>query len=232
MKSSPASARRGSTAITSEASDPAGPTVDRPGRFLGLPGLRADRREQQRPHQHRRIRRPRDEPDAGLLANAAGVSRTTATSAKKFTASSRCGSSRGESWCCAAASTGFRAPGLAQSWYSHTTTAIQNGVLVEIGNFPVTNRASRIFGAKPLKEETSVNLSAGLAWSPTQASRHARLLPHRDQRPHPARRDVRRHVGSRGGGHSGGLGITSIVGVQFPTNALDTKTDGVDVTAS
>jgi iron complex outermembrane receptor protein len=52
-----------------------------------------------------------------------------------------------------AVSTGFRAPGLQQSWYSHTTTAIQNGVLVEIGNFPVTNRASRIFGAKPLKEE-------------------------------------------------------------------------------
>ncbi|MGH7713694.1 MAG: TonB-dependent receptor, partial [Gemmatimonadaceae bacterium] len=51
-----------------------------------------------------------------------------------------------------AVSTGFRAPGLQQSWYSHTTTAIQNGVLVEIGNFPVENRASRIFGAKPLKE--------------------------------------------------------------------------------
>ena len=65
-----------------------------------------------------------------------------------------------------AASTGFRAPGLAQSWYSHTTTAIQNGVLVEIGNFPVTNRASRIFGAKPLKEETSMSLSGGLAYSP------------------------------------------------------------------
>ncbi|MEW5915038.1 MAG: TonB-dependent receptor, partial [Gemmatimonadota bacterium] len=46
-----------------------------------------------------------------------------------------------------AVSTGFRAPGLQQSWYSHTTTAIQNGVLVEIGNFPVENRASRIFGA-------------------------------------------------------------------------------------
>ena len=60
----------------------------------------------------------------------------------------------------------LRAPGLAQSWYSHTTTAIQNGTLVEIGNFPVANRASRIFGAKPLKEETSRNLSAGLAYSP------------------------------------------------------------------
>ena len=33
-----------------------------------------------------------------------------------------------------AVSNGFRAPGLAQSWYSHTTTAIINNVLVEIGN--------------------------------------------------------------------------------------------------
>src|SRR5437773_4147378 len=66
-----------------------------------------------------------------------------------------------------AASTGFRAPGLSQSFFSHTTTNFIGGKLVEIGNFPVDNRASKIFGAKPLKEETSVNLSGGLAFTPT-----------------------------------------------------------------
>ncbi len=66
-----------------------------------------------------------------------------------------------------AASTGFRAPGLAQSWFSHVTTNFIAGNLFEIGNFPVSNRASRIFGAKPLKEEKSVNLSAGIVISPT-----------------------------------------------------------------
>ena len=129
-----------------------------------------------------------------------------------------------------AASTGFRAPGLAQSWYSHTTTAIQNGVLVEIGNFPVTNRASRIFGAKPLKEETSANLSAGLAYS-----------PHRNVN---VTVDVYRItlkdrilLGATFDGTSdpavasilADSGLNLIAGVQFPTNALDTKTDGVDV---
>ncbi|HEU4993829.1 MAG TPA: TonB-dependent receptor [Gemmatimonadaceae bacterium] len=132
-----------------------------------------------------------------------------------------------------AASTGFRAPNLAQSWYSHTTTAIQNGVLVEIGNFPVTNRASRIFGAKPLKEETSVNLSGGLAWSP---KRDVNLTV---DYYHITIKD-RILLGATFDGSSDPViadiladsGLTSIVGVQFPTNALDTKTDGVDIAAN
>ena len=132
-----------------------------------------------------------------------------------------------------AVSTGFRAPGLAQSWYSHTTTAIQNGVLVEIGNFPVTNRASRIFGARPLKEETSANVSGGLAYSP---HRNVNLTV-----------DVYRItvkdrilLGATFDGTSDTVvariladsGLSLIAGVQFPTNALDTRTDGMDVSAN
>lgn len=132
-----------------------------------------------------------------------------------------------------AASTGFRAPGLAQSWYSHTTTAIQNGTLVEIGNFPVANRASRIFGAKPLKEETSTNLSAGVAYSPTRtfnltvdlyriAIKDRILLGATfDGSTDPAIAKILTDSG-----------FTQIAGVQFPTNALDTRTNGVDVSAN
>ncbi len=132
-----------------------------------------------------------------------------------------------------AASTGFRAPGLAQSWYSHTTTAIQNGVLVEIGNFPVANRASRIFGAKPLTEETSANLSGGLAWSPTRSINltvDVYRITIKD----------RILLGATFDGSSDPVvadiladsGLSLIAGVQFPTNALDTKTDGMDVAAN
>ena len=132
-----------------------------------------------------------------------------------------------------AASTGFRAPGLQQSWYSHTTTAIQNGVLVEIGNFPVTNRASRIFGAKPLKEETSINLSTGLVWSPTNNFNFAADYYH-------IVINDRILLGATFDGTSDAAvakiladsGFTQIAGVQFPTNALDTKTDGLDLTAN
>jgi iron complex outermembrane receptor protein len=132
-----------------------------------------------------------------------------------------------------AASTGFRAPGLAQSWYSHTTTAIQNSVLVEIGNFPVANRASRIFGAKPLKEETSTNFSAGIAYSPLRtfnmtvdvyriAIKDRILLGATfDGSTDPVIADI-----------LADSGLTQIAGVQFPTNAADTKTNGVDVAAN
>ena len=132
-----------------------------------------------------------------------------------------------------AASTGFRAPGLQQSWYSHTTTAIQNGVLVEIGNFPVTHPASALFGAKPLKEETSVNLSGGAAWSPTREfniTTDVYRITIKD----------RILLGATFDGTADTVtariltnaGFTQIVGVQFPTNALDTKTTGIDVSAN
>lgn len=132
-----------------------------------------------------------------------------------------------------AVSTGFRAPGLQQSWYSHTTTAIQNGVLIEIGNFPVTNRASRIFGARPLEEEKSLNLSAGLAYSPTND------LNINIDYYHISIRD-RILLGATYDGTSDSVvariltdsGFTQIAGVQFPTNALDTKTDGIDIVAN
>ena len=133
----------------------------------------------------------------------------------------------------AAASTGFRAPGLQQSWYSHTTTAIQNGVLVEIGNFPVTNRASRIFGAKPLDPETSVNLSTGLVWSP-RSNLNFNLDLYR------ITISDRILLGATYDGTSDDVvakiladsGLTQIAGVQFPTNALDTRTHGVDLIAN
>ncbi|MBC7894226.1 MAG: TonB-dependent receptor [Cytophagaceae bacterium] len=169
-----------------------------------------------------------------VLANLAGRFESYSDFGEKFTAKGALRfQPRRELVLRAAASTGFRAPGLQQSWYSHTTTAIQNGVLVEIGNFPVTNRASRIFGAKPLKEETSVNLSGGLAWSPTQA--FTLTLDYY----HIAIKD-RILLGATFDGTSDPVvadiladsGLTLIAGVQFPTNALDTKTDGVDVTAS
>ena len=132
-----------------------------------------------------------------------------------------------------AASTGFRAPGLAQSWYSHTTTAIQNGVLVEIGNFPVTHPASKLFGAKPLKEETSTNLSAGLAFSPHQNVNITTDV---------YRITLKNRIllGATFDGTSDTVvarilndaGYSLIAGVQFPTNALDTRTNGVDVSAN
>jgi len=73
-----------------------------------------------------------------------------------------------------ALSTGFRAPALSQSWYASIATNFANdgsGTLVpyEVGIFPVDHPASVALGAKPLKDETSVNVSGGLAVSPSDA---------------------------------------------------------------
>lgn len=73
-----------------------------------------------------------------------------------------------------AVSTGFRAPNLSQSWYGHVSTGFRadpdnpgNQVPYEIGEIPVNSPEARALGAEPLKEEKSLNLSAGLAFSPT-----------------------------------------------------------------
>ncbi|MGH7701532.1 MAG: TonB-dependent receptor [Gemmatimonadales bacterium] len=128
-----------------------------------------------------------------------------------------------------AASTGFRAPGLSQNFFSHTTTNFIGGQLLEIGNFPVDHPASKIFGAKPLKDETSVNLSGGLAISPTEnftltldyfhIKINDRILLGASFADTVAQRIL------------SDSGFPQISGVQFFTNGLDTKTDGVDVTA-
>ena len=127
-----------------------------------------------------------------------------------------------------AASTGFRAPGLAQSFFSHTTTNVIGGQFVEVGNFPVDNRASRIFGAKPLKDETSVNLSGGFAFTPQDnvtvtvdffsITIKDRIL-----------------LGATFGDTVSqriltDSGFANIGAVQFFTNGLDTRTRGVDIT--
>ena len=136
----------------------------------------------------------------------------------------------------AAASTGFRAPSPSQSFYGATIT---NFVLdpgtgrqkpVEGGIFPVSTPAAAALGAKPLKAETSVNLSAGLAVSPTDrftltgdlfyVKLKGRIIL----------------TGVLGG--SGVVqilqnqGINNVETAQYFTNALDTRTTGVDLTAA
>jgi iron complex outermembrane receptor protein len=68
------------------------------------------------------------------------------------------------------ASNGFRAPSLAQEFYTITTTntLLVNGTsaLVETGTFPVGSAAARALGAQPLKPEKARNLSIGAQWQP------------------------------------------------------------------
>ena len=58
-------------------------------------------------------------------------------------------------------STGFRAPSLQQSFFTSTSSVIQNGAVVETGTFPATSAVATTLGAKALKAETSTNYSLG-----------------------------------------------------------------------
>ncbi len=66
-------------------------------------------------------------------------------------------------------STGFRAPSLPQRYFNNTSTifTLQNGVNVpnEVGTFRNDSRVAQLFGIPSLTNETSFNLSAGVVWN-------------------------------------------------------------------
>ena len=72
----------------------------------------------------------------------------------------------------AATSTGFRAPSMQQRFYARTNTLFVtvNGQLtpVESGTFTNDSRPAQILGIPKLKQETSVNYSAGLTLTPAK----------------------------------------------------------------
>lgn len=65
-------------------------------------------------------------------------------------------------------STGFRAPSLAQIHFSNTLTSFSNGSLVQSLIAPNTSAIARAAGIPALKQETSVNASAGFSWKPVK----------------------------------------------------------------
>jgi iron complex outermembrane receptor protein len=61
----------------------------------------------------------------------------------------------------ATVSTGFRAPGLQQAFFTSTATNFINGVPFEVGTFPATSPTAIALGAEPLDAEESNNYSLG-----------------------------------------------------------------------
>lgn len=131
----------------------------------------------------------------------------------------------------AGASTGFRAPSLAQSFFSATSTNFINlgaGLVpVEVGTFPVGSPQARALGAQDLEPEESVHLSGGVAWQPVDALR----VTVDYYRIEIARRIVfsGNLTGPRIQPLLAPFGASS---ARFFTNAIDTRTQGLDLFAS
>ncbi len=126
--------------------------------------------------------------------------------------------------------TGFRAPSLQQSWFTATSTNFIGGVPFEVRTFPVSSRAATLLGAQPLKAERSQNLSAGITAQPVRAlsitADYYRIdiddrVVLSENLTQTAVRDFLAANGEPG-----------IAGGRFFTNAIDTRTTGVDVVAN
>ena len=130
----------------------------------------------------------------------------------------------------AAASTGFRAPGLSQVAFSKVVTNVIAGQFVDVGIFPADHPAAQALGAKPLREETAYNLSAGFVVTPvdnftlTADYFHIRIS---NQILLGATFDDQASVDLLAA-----AGFSNIQGVQYFTNGLRTRTQGVDITAN
>jgi iron complex outermembrane receptor protein len=126
-----------------------------------------------------------------------------------------------------AASTGFRAPSLHQSYFSSTATNFINGVPFEVRTFPVNDPIARVLGAKDLKPEQSANLSAGFAAEPTK---NLSLTVDYYQIEITDRIVFSENfTGPQVNALLAAKGLTGVTGGRYFTNAIDTKTHGLDV---
>ncbi len=134
----------------------------------------------------------------------------------------------------AAAQTGFRAPSLNQSWYSSVVTNFKADPVTgdptpfEIGVFPVSSPEARALGARKLKAESSNNFSGGIAVTPMEnltftadlyfigVNDRVVLTGFLDT---DSVASILRNINSRA------------EAAQYFTNAIDTRTTGLDFTA-
>ena len=126
-----------------------------------------------------------------------------------------------------AISNGFRAPSLSQAYFSSIATNFIGGVPFEVGTFPVNTSVAQALGAKPLDAEKSVNYSAGFTFQQSNfdltIDGYLITLTNRVVL-------SENFTGSGVQTFLKGLGINATGGRYF-TNAVDTKTYGVDITA-
>jgi iron complex outermembrane receptor protein len=130
-----------------------------------------------------------------------------------------------------AVGTGFRAPSLQQSYFSSTATnfLVINGVNtpVDVRTFPAGSPEAAVLGAKPLEPEESVNYSAGIAWEP---SRDLSLTVDAYQIDIDDRIVFSENfTGTAIRQLFEQAGFVGVTGGRFFTNAIDTRTRGLDV---
>mgnify|MGYP006284520405 CR=1 FL=1 len=126
------------------------------------------------------------------------------------------------------AQTGFRAPNQAQKYFSKVSTTFINNRPVQTGLFPVNSDVGNAFGIPDLNEETSFNLSGGIIVKPIQQFQLSvdyfniqiddRIILSEDLGGAKIREILRN-------------ANTGAATASFFSNAIDTRTRGLDVTS-
>ncbi|TBR07304.1 MAG: TonB-dependent receptor [Lysobacter sp.] len=126
-------------------------------------------------------------------------------------------------------SSGFRAPSLQQKYFSSTITDFISGQPVDIVIAPNDSALARAAGIPALREETSTSATLGMTWTPVQA-----LSLTVDA----YRIDIADRVILTGEFGTDDPAIGAILAARdvglarFFVNAVDTRTDGLDITTS
>jgi iron complex outermembrane receptor protein len=129
-----------------------------------------------------------------------------------------------------AISTGFKAPSLGQSYFSATSTNFINGVPFDNRTFPVTTPVAQALGASELTAEKSENYSFGVALNPVKnlsltADYYQILIDDRIV-------FTGNFTGTAIRTYLESQGFSGVAGGRFFTNAIDTRTLGVDIVAN
>ena len=128
-----------------------------------------------------------------------------------------------------AVSSGFRAPSLGQEYFSNTAINFVGtpAVPLEIRTFPVSDPIAQILHSKPLRPEKSMNYSAGVALEPVRSLSLTVDF---------YRIDLKDRIALSNNFNSTAVvdtlkahGINNVQGARYFTNAVDSRTNGLDV---
>ena len=125
------------------------------------------------------------------------------------------------------ASTGFRAPSLQQQFFTNIQTTFVDAVPVETGTFAPGSDVAQALGSPGLDAEDSVSIAAGITWTPVaefSLSVDAYRIDIDDR--------IVLSNNLSGAGIEALLAGTGATRARFFLNAIDSRTQGVDVVAT
>ncbi|GAA4828696.1 TonB-dependent receptor [Algivirga pacifica] len=132
-------------------------------------------------------------------------------------------------------STGFRAPSLHQAYFNSTYTEYVQGEAKDVILTPNNSEVAKALGIPELKQETSMNYSLGLTYSPIHNltfTVDGYLIDIEDRIVMTGYFFSRDDEGNLQPGYGQILEDLNVSGAAFFTNAIDTRTKGIDMVAN